>query len=296
MNRKLTWDRAVFSSIGYAVIIIIALLCLLPFIMILSGSFTAESKIVSSGFTLIPQQISLDAYKLVFKNPAQIANGYLVTIFVTAAGTICALFLTAMTGYVLTKKELKTRNILSFFFYFTTLFSGGLVPWYLLIIKYLGWKNSFLALIVPYLFNVFYIIVMRSFMKSVPDALFESAKIDGAGEFKIFCRIALPLSTPALATIGLFIALGYWNDWYLAMLYISKQDMYPLQYLLYKMINEAQFLQNFANRVGSAASVSMPTNSLKLAMTVVATGPIVILYPFLQRFFVKGLTIGAVKG
>lgn len=296
MKRRLTWDRAVFSAAGYTVLILVALLCLLPFIMILSGSFTAESKIVSSGFSLIPSQWSLEAYKTVFKNPTQILNGYMVTIFVTVVGTAFSLFLTAMTGYVLTKKELKTRNIFSFFFYFTTLFSGGLVPWYLLIHKYLGFSNNIFVLIVPYLLNVFYIIIMRSFMKSIPEALFESAKIDGAGEFRIFIRIALPLAGPALATIGLFIALVYWNDWYLGMLFIDNKSLYPLQLTLYNILNSIQFLKTITGNMSSTISTQLPTESLKLAMTVVATGPIVILYPFLQRFFVKGLTIGAVKG
>jgi len=286
----------VFSAAGYTVLILVALLCLLPFIMILSGSFTTESKIVSSGFSLIPSQWSLEAYKTVFKNPTQILNGYMVTIFVTVVGTAFSLFLTAMTGYVLTKKELKTRNIFSFFFYFTTLFSGGLVPWYLLIHKYLGFSNNIFVLIVPYLLNVFYIIIMRSFMKSIPEALFESAKIDGAGEFRIFIRIALPLAGPALATIGLFIALVYWNDWYLGMLFIDNKSLYPLQLTLYNILNSIQFLKTITGNMSSTISTQLPTESLKLAMTVVATGPIVILYPFLQRFFVKGLTIGAVKG
>ena len=294
--KKLHSDRILFSTIGYFVICIVALLCVIPFIMVISGSFTAESAIYKYGYGLFPSVFSLEAYRLVFKSPQSILYAYLVSIGVTVVGTLTSLFLTAMTGYVLQKKELRTRNFFSLYIYFTTLFSGGLVPWYILMYRYLHMKDNFLGLILPLLFNVFFIIVTRSFMKSIPDAITESAKIDGAGEFYIFIRIILPLSKPALATIGMFIALNYWNDWYYAMLFIQNDKMFPLQYFLYRLLSSIEFAKNVASRGANIIVTDLPSESYKLAMTIVAIGPIVLLYPFLQKYFIKGLTIGAVKG
>jgi putative aldouronate transport system permease protein len=245
---------------------------------------------------LLPSTFSFSSYEFIFKQPAQILKSYGITIFVTLVGTIVGLFLTAMTAYVLQRKDFRFRNAFAFYFFFTTLFSGGLVPWYVLIVTYLDLKNSLLAIIMPMLLNVFYIIIMRSFMSStIPDAISESAKIDGAGDFRIFISIILPLSKPALATIGLFIALNYWNDWYHALLFIENRDLYPLQYFLYNILNSISFANSAAAQAGVAV-VAMPKESFKLAMTVVATGPIILLYPFVQKYFVKGITVGAVKG
>ena len=187
------------------------------------------------------------------------------------------------------------RNGISFFIYFTTLFSGGLIPWYILMTKNLGLKDSYWALILPPLLSAWNIILMRSFMKSIPESIVESAKIDGAGDFKIYQRLILPLSTPGLATIGLFLALGYWNDWFNANMFITSDSKYPLQFLLYKILSSAAVLQT-NNGAYLAANVVPPTETLKMAVAVVATGPIILLYPFVQRYFVKGLTVGAVKG
>ncbi|MNI58226.1 Inner membrane ABC transporter permease protein YcjP [compost metagenome] len=223
-------------------------------------------------------------------------NAYLVTIGVTITGTLLGLFLTSMTAYALSRKDFKWRNKFSFFFFFTTLFSGGLVPWYLLIVNYLDMKDTPMALIVPMMLNVFYIIVMKSFMSSIPEAIVESAKIDGAGDFKIYVRLILPLSKPALAGIGLFLALAYWNDWYNALLFISDEKLMPLQYYLYKMLGNMDGMRKAMMGAGAVVTTAIPTESLKMAMTVVATGPILLAYPFVQRYFVQGLTIGAVKG
>ena len=219
-----------------------------------------------------------------------------MTVAVTAIGTSIGLFLTAMTAYCLSRKDFKWRNHFSFYFFFTTLFSGGLVPWYLMIVNYLHMKDTVLALIVPMLLNVFYIIVMKSFMSNIPEAITESAKIDGAGDFLIFMRLILPLSKPALATIGLFLALGYWNDWYNALLFVSDDKLMPLQYYLYKMLGNMDGMRKAMMGSGAVVTTSLPTEGLKMAMTIVASGPILIAYPFIQKYFVKGLTIGAVKG
>lgn len=289
-------DRMLLSVIGYVSLTIMAIFCVFPFILIISSSLTKESAIIENGFQLIPSQFSTEAYNILFKYPADMLKAYGVTISVTVIGTLLGLFLTAMTSYVLSRRDFKWRNKFSFYFFFTTLFSGGLVPSYLMIINYLHLKDTLLVLILPMLLNVFYIIVMKSFMSGIPEAITESAKIDGAGDFRIFLQLIIPLSKPAMATIGLFIALAYWNDWYNALLYISNSDLMPLQYYLYKMLGNMDGMRKAMMQSGAVVNTSLPTESLKMAMTIVATGPILIAYPFIQRYFVTGLTIGAVKG
>ncbi|WP_228469369.1 carbohydrate ABC transporter permease [Paenibacillus sp. JNUCC31] len=289
-------DEKLLQIIGYILLTAISLFCLVPFILVLSSSLTEESSIIKDGYQLFPSVFSLEAYKLLFEFPGQLIRAYAVTISVTVVGTIVGLFLTSMTAYALARKDFKWRNGFSFFFFFTTLFSGGLVPWYLMIVNYLQLKDTFLILVLPMLLNVFYIIVMKSFMNSIPDAITESAKIDGAGDFLIYVKLILPLTKPALATIGLFIALGYWNDWYHAMLFITNENLMPLQYYLYKMLGNMDGMRKAMVASGAVVNLQIPTESLKMAMTIVAIGPILLVYPFIQRYFVKGLTIGAVKG
>ncbi|MHA6529864.1 carbohydrate ABC transporter permease [Paenibacillus sp. BAC0078] len=288
-------ETIVFNIIGYTLLTLVSLICLIPFWLIVAGSFTDELEIISKGFQLFPDTVSFEAYKSVFSTPEQIYRAYGVTIGVTIAGSLLGIFLTSMAGYVLSRKDFAMRNGISFFIYFTTLFSGGLIPWYILMTKNLGLKDSYWALILPPLMSAWNIILMRSFMKSIPESIVESAKIDGAGDFKIYQRLILPLSTPGLATIGLFLALGYWNDWFNANMFITTDSKYPLQFLLYKILSSAAVLQT-NNGAYLAANVVPPTETLKMAVAVVATGPIILLYPFVQRYFVKGLTVGAVKG
>ena len=284
-----------FNMVGFTVITLITVTCLLPFIMLISASFSSEQALRFSGYGLFPKEFTMEAYEVVFKSPGKILTAYGVTVFITAAGTLAGLFITAMTAYVISRKAFKYRNSLAFFFYFTTLFNGGMISTYIFFIRYLHLYDNLLALILPGMFNVFYLLIMRSFIQAIPHALIESAKIDGAGEFKIFIRIVLPLLPSALATIGLFTALGYWNNWYNAMLFIDTPSKYPLQYMLYDLLNRFQAMALIANQAGIRLE-NLPSNSLKMAMAVVATGPIIILYPFVQRFFVKGITIGSVKG
>ncbi len=281
---------------GYVFISVFALCCLLPFLLVLGTSFTSEMSIKKHGFNFWPREFSTFAYKIVFENPDLIVGSYLVTMGITVVGTAVGLFLVAMTGYVLQRPDFQYRNGISFFIYFTTLFSGGLVPFYLLMTQYLGLKDNYLAVLLPGLMSPFLIIMMRAFIKSIPHAITESAKMDGAGDFTIFIRLILPMSTPALATIGLFIALGYWNEWYHAMLFLSADMKYrPLQLFLYNVITSADFIRNSA----AASNVELrdvPLESMKMATAVVATGPVILFYPFVQRFFIKGITVGAVKG
>ncbi|OXM15669.1 carbohydrate ABC transporter permease [Paenibacillus herberti] len=289
-------DRILLSVIGYTLLAILAFLCVVPFLLILSSSLTDENTIRMEGYKLFPTVFSTEAYKLLFEYPEAMIRAYGVTLMVTIIGTAVGLFLTAMSAYVLCRKDFKWRNQFTFYFFFTTLFSGGLVPWYLLITNYLQWKDTLTVLIVPSLMSVFYMIVMRTFMAGIPEAITESAKIDGAGDFRIFMQLIIPLSKPALATIGLFTALRYWNDWYMALLFISKEDLEPLQYYLYKMLGNMEGLRTAMLGSGAGVSIDIPGESLKMAMTVVACGPILFAYPFIQKYFVQGLTVGAVKG
>lgn len=294
-KRKVLPSAIVFNVLGYSLIFVSVVLCLIPFIMLISGSFSSELSIAQHGYGIIPKEVSFDAYSLLFRYPKDILRAYGVSIFITLAGTLTGLFIITMTAYVISRKDFKYRNKLTFFFYFTTLFNGGILSTYIFLVRYLHLKDSFLALILPIIINIFYLLIMRSFMSAIPDSISESAKIDGAGDFTIFIKLILPLSKAGLATIGLFYALDYWNDWYNAMLYISDYKRYPLQYMLYQMLSASDAL----SRISSMSSVSMsaiPSRALKLAMAVVATGPIVLVYPFIQKYFVKGITVGAVKG
>ena len=296
-SRKVKMGTAavIFNVIGYILVGLVALICLLPFIMLVSGSFSSEQAIRFTGYGMLPKDFTLEAYKVVFKYPEKIVRAYGVSIFITAVGTGIGLFITTMAAYVISRKDFKYRNAISFFFYFTTLFNGKMVSTYIFYIQYLHLKDNLLALILPGMVNIFYLLIMRSFVSAIPIALVESAKIDGAGEFRTFLQIVLPLLKSGLATIGLFMALGYWNDWYNAMLYMNTSEKYPLQYMLYDLLQQTQALARIASQAGIRVE-SLPSNTLKLAMAVVATGPIILLYPFVQKYFVKGVTIGSVKG
>ena len=293
--KKITRDKAIFFTISYGLVICLSIFCLLPFILVISGSLSSQESILIYGYSLFPRDFSLEAYKLAFMVPESLLRAYGVTMAVTIVGTSLGLFITAMTGYVLSRKDFDWRNRFAFFFYFTTLFSGGLVPWYILCVKYLKFNDNFLALFLPSLLNVFYILVMKSFMNAIPEAISESAKIDGANDFRIFAELIMPLSKPALATIGLFIALGFWNDWYFTYMFIQNDKMFTLQYYLYKIVVGADMLAKMGNTPGNSNAV-FPTEALKMALTVITTGPILLLYPSVQKYFVSGITIGAVKG
>lgn len=294
MTRTKRNETGSFQAIGYLAVSLVALACLVPFLLIVSGSITDEAAIFRYGFRLVPAKLSFVAYETLFRFPEKILRAYGVSIGVTVAGSLIGLFLTAMTAYVLLRKSLRMRNQLAFFFYFTALFQGGLIPTYILMVRYLELKDSLLALVVPTLLNSWNIFLMRNYMRAIPESLAEAAIIDGAGEFTIFRKVFLPLSGPGIATIGLFLALHHWNDWYHAMLYIDTETKYPLQYFLHRMLNSTRL----ADEAGmSGLRMDMPPQeSMKMAMAVVATGPIIFAYPFVQKYFVKGLTIGAIKG
>ena len=281
--------------ISYVSVTIASVLCFLPFWLIVIGSFTAEKEVLRYGFSFWPRTFSLEAYRLVFQIPERIIRAYGITIFITAFGGGLSLFLTTMAAFVLMRRDFKYRNQIAMFFYFPSIFSGGLLPTYLLVSNYLQLKDSIWALILPGLLGAWNIFLMRNFMRDIPESIMESAKLDGANDFKIFYKLYLPLCKAGLATIGLFIALGYWNNWASARLYINKPDLYPLQYLLYQMFQNIQAIRDAAQRTGMQMA-DMPSETFRMAMSVVTTGPILLLYPYVQRHFVKGITIGAVKG
>ncbi|MCL2420297.1 MAG: carbohydrate ABC transporter permease [Defluviitaleaceae bacterium] len=290
-------DRAdiPIKLVSYLFITLFSIACIIPFMMMVSTSFTTESAVVRYGFNLWPREFSMAAYNVVFSNPEFIMNSYMVTIMITVTGTISGLFLIAMTGYALSRPDFAWRNYIAFFIYFTTLFSGGLVPYFLLVSRYLGLRDNYLAVILPLLMSPWLLILMRNFAKNIPFSLTESAKIDGAGDVKIFVQIILPMLKPALATIGLFLALGYWNEWFNALLFISGNRPQPLQLFLHQVVTQAQFIRNSP----AAAFIDLselPQETIRMAVGVVTTGPIILLYPFVQRYFIKGITIGAVKG
>lgn len=293
---KMGKSTIIVRVISYIFVSAFALMCILPFILMLSASFSTESVVAKEGFGLLPKGFTLEPYQWVFMYPKMILGSYGVTIVMTVFGTVLGLFIIAMTGYALQRQDFALRNAFSFYIYFTTLFSAGMAPSYIWVARYLNLKGSYMAVFLQLLMTPWLIILMKNFAKSVPFEITESGKIDGAGDFQIFITLILPMLKPALATVGLFLALGYWNEWYNSMLYLSSSvDYKPLQYYLYSVINSADQLKS--SMAGAAISVSdLPANTLKMATAVVATGPIIFLYPFIQKYFISGITIGAVKG
>lgn len=290
---KKSTEEIVFNIVAIAITTLFALACLLPIVLTISGSFTSE-RAIYQGLKLIPAEFSTDAYKMILKNPSEMLNAYKVTIITVAVGTVLGLILTSMTAYVLYRKDFKYRNAFSFYYFFTTLFGGGLVPGYIVTCA-LGLRNTYTVLIITGAFSVFNMIVMRTyFTGNIPQALVESAKIDGANDFKIYTSIVMPSATPILATIGLLLALAYWNNWNTAMLYIDDKDLYPLQYYLYRIFQTTQMSSIMAE--AGVETQQVPQEGYKLAMTVFTMGPVILFYPFVQKYFVAGVTVGAVKG
>lgn len=292
---KLGASDIFIRTLGYVIVTLYALACVIPFIIIISTSFTAETVIRTEGAQLIPKEFTTKSYEMIIQGGA-IWQSYGLTILMTVTGTLVGLSIIAMTGYALQRKDFPFRNVISFYIYFTTLFSAGLAPYYLLMTQTYNLNDSYLAVWLPLLMSSWLIILMKNFVKAIPHEITESGKIDGAGDMKIFTSLILPMLKPALATIGLFLAIGYWNEWYQSSLFLSeRKGVYPLQYTLYKVINKAQSLKSTV--AGQYVDLSdLPSNGLKMANAVLATGPVVLVYPFVQRYFIGGITVGAVKG
>lgn len=283
------------SIVVYVFIIGFAIACLIPFLLVLSSSFTSQASLNLEGYQLIPKVFSTEAYNMLFKS-GTVIPAYGVTIFITVVGTVLSMLVTCACAYALSCKSMYYRGSVAFFIYFTMLFSGGLIPTYLWVTKYLHLSDSIWSLILPSLVNAWNLLLMRNFFNGIPDALSESGRIDGANDMLILFKIILPISLPGIATVGLFYALAYWNEWYKALLYIHTETKYPLQYLIMQIQNNVKFVQENAAQAGVQTEGLIPAETVQMATAVVTIGPIVLLYPFLQKYFVTGLTVGSVKG
>lgn len=287
---------SLFKAAGHLIFCVFCLFCILPMILVVAISFSNENDIVNYGYRLIPHNFDFSAYSFIFSDASTIIKSYLVTITVTVCGSILGLLMVTSLAYGISRKDFKYRNIISFYVFFTMLFGGGLVPWYILITKYLHIGDSLLVLILPYAVNVWFVMLMKGFLQNISAAIIESAKIDGASELRILFTIIMPISKPALATVGLFYALNYWNDWWLSLLFIDNKNLYPLQFLLYKVLTNIETLSSMKSSYGIDVRANLPTHAVRMATAILAAGPMLFVFPFFQRYFVKGLTVGAVKG
>lgn len=288
--------RTTMDFVVGLLIVLFCALCVIPFIVAISASFSDERTLLRSGYGFLPRGFSLQAYNMLFST-SQIFDSYKVSIFVTVAGTILSMVVTAMMAYPLSVKKLKYRGAISFFAYFTMLFNGGLVPTYMLISKYLGMRDTVWVMILPVLVNPWNLFLLRNFFSAIPAELHESARIDGANDVRILWQIILPVSLPALATVALFYGVAYWNQWYNAMLYIEDSKLFPLQYLIMRMMRNIELMKQMAGQAGFAVDMSsMPSTTSKMATAIVTIGPIIVAYPFAQKYFTSGLIVGSVKG
>jgi len=284
--------------IMHMVLLTFSAVCILPMILTLSVSFMGEKDIFQYGYSLIPKSINFDSYKLIFRFPEVIVSGYRVSIFITIAGTFLSLLFSALIAYPISRKDFIFQRSVSFFVFFTMLFQGGLIPFYILMTRYLGMKNSIWALIIPLMVSPLHVFLLRIFFQNIPGSLVEAAKLDGVSEMGFFFKIAIQLTKPGLATVALFIALIYWNDAFMAMMFIDTPDKKPLQLLLtqlatYVQLLRSQSLQGLSG--GMVSDLNIPSDGVMFAMSVVATGPMLFVFSFFQKYFVSGLVAGAVK-
>ncbi len=280
----------------HAVFIVLVLMYIIPFILTISISFSDETSLIRNGYSLIPHVFSLEAYKMVFNNPAQIFQSYKVTIIFTVTATALSVLVMGVMAYPLSRPNFRFRGPLSFYVLFTMLFSGGMVPTYLLIVKYLHMDNTIWVYILPGLVSAYNLIIIRTNYRSLPEELIEAAKMDGATELYICFKIVMPLCKPVLASVGFLFFVAKWNDWNTALLYITDPRLYSLQYLLQKILNEAEFLKQLAESGELMGGEVFPSESYRYAMALVAAGPVLCVFPFFQKYFAKGMTLGGVKG
>ncbi|WFB61463.1 carbohydrate ABC transporter permease [Paenibacillus sp. BR1-192] len=294
-KNRLLGDKLVIGF-AYAFIGLFALVCLYPLVLTLSVSFSSEQAVARNGYSIIPLSPSMDTYKYIFVNSGmKLLKSYGVTLFVTTVGTFGALLITSMIAFSLSIKKLKYRNVLAFISNFTIIFSAGLIPWYMVSVNYYGLKNSILALILPSIFSVWNMFLMRTYFASISPSLYEGAEMDGANYFTIYVKIALPLSKTALLTVGLMYALQYWNDWWHALIFINERDLFPLQYFLYNILSNVNAISSGRIPSGASGNITLPAETVKMAITVITIGPIIFLYPYIQKYFVHGIMAGAVK-
>lgn len=285
------------KAVIYVFLFAVCLVCVIPIVTVVSISFSSDLVIAKEGYGILPKNFTLDAYKYVFKDSAAIFRSYGVTIVVTAMGLVLGLLFNSMIAYVLSRKDYAYRKQLTLFLIVPMVLNGGLVPTYIWLTKYLHLKNTIWAMLLPLLIVPWFIILLRTFFAEIPSSLVEAATVDGAGEMTIFFKIVLPLAKPALATVGMFITLNYWNDWFQPLMYIDERELYNLQYRLYILMRDVQEMLKNAAVSGMGVSIAdMPTESMRMAMCVIAAGPMLVVFPFFQKYFVKGLTVGGVKG
>jgi putative aldouronate transport system permease protein len=294
--KKTSVNNRITIAIAYAFLAVLAAAYIIPFITMLSASFTDEHYLDVHGYGILPGKFSWFAYSFIFTGNSAIPQGYLISIFVTITGTVFSLIVTSMMAYAISRRHLKYANVISFFVFFTMLFQGGLVPYYLWVSKYLHLTDTIWVLILPSTVNAFNLFLLRTYFSTIDDSMLESAKIDGAKEMRILFSIVIPLSLPGIVTIILFYGLQYWNDWFTALLFINKRPLYPLQYLLRMIISAIDFLSSPNSKIASKAAYAIPSKSVRMATTVVTIGPIILLYPFIQKYFIKGIALGGVKG
>jgi len=281
------WHTLISIFIG-----VVCIIFTIPIILIVSASFTSSKALADIGYRLIPPEFSTAAYDYLLHEPTLVTQSYSVSIFITVVGVSVGVFIMAMLAYVLSKKEFKLRGILTFYIFFTMLFSGGLVPYYINMVMVLHLKNTLWSLILPGLVVPFFVILLRTYFSTLPRELFDSAKIDGANDIQIFFQIAVPLAIPSILTISLFLMLNYWNDMFQALLFIESNSLSPLQFTLYKMIVNTTNL----SPEGVANGMVVPVLSVRMAMAVLALGPVILAFLFVQRYFVRGITLGSIKG
>lgn len=283
------------------ILCLLSLLMIVPMILVVVVSFSSEASIASNGFTFTPSEWSLDGYAYLMKMGDQVGNSYLITIFYTITGTLMSLSVMSLYAYVIAQRKFKHRVLFTWILFFTMLFSGGLVPHYILNVRYLGIGNTVWIFLLPSLVSAYNVIILRTFIQTtIPDSLFEAARIDGAGHWRVFIEIVLPLFKAGLATIGLFNVVSRWNDWFTGMLYIDKPRLVPLQTLLYQIQSNIDFLKQNAAIAGTPDGMqlmrNLPDQNLRMACTIIVILPIILAYPYFQRFFIQGLTMGSVKG
>jgi len=291
-------DR-LLNTVCYVLLSAFALVCFIPLLMVLSASLSNDQQVALHGFSLIPVDITTYTYEFLWQGKGpMLIRAYGMTLLTVTAGTLLSLVVTVSYAYAASLKDFKFANTLSFIAWFTMVFSGGLLPWYILTTKYYHLHNNVWALFVPYAINVFNMFLMRNFFRSIPYDLAESAKIDGAGHFRTYIQIMIPLARVGIVTITLFYALSYWNDFFLSLMLINDHHLFPVQLLLYNMMSNLTYLTSGGTDTlaQGASQMVIPTMTARMALTCLAIGPIILVYPFAQRYFVKGITIGAVKG
>lgn len=273
--------------------------CILPIFLVVGISLTDEDSIMKFGYSIIPEVVSYKAYYFIYNVKETVLKAYGLTIVITLVGTALSTLFTTMYAYCISRKEFAYKKTFTYFLLITMVFNGGMVPWYIVCVKLLHINNSVLSLLLPYLINGFYVIIMRTFIiTNIPDSLLESARIDGSGEIRTFFQIVMPLALPGIATVALFTTLVYWNDWWLPLMLINDSKLYNLQFLLYKLMMNIETLARLSSNMSSTNSVfsNLPSQGARMAMCIISIGPIVLAYPFFQKYFIKGLTIGSVKG